>query len=71
MNTSKKISAVIWANIRKFQYIAKVSDEELASILDVSTRTLYNYHSNPEKITLETIQLFIDYVGTNFEDLIK
>ncbi len=71
MNISKKISAVIWANIRKFQYISKMSDDCLASILGVTTRTLYNYHSNPEKITLAKIQLLIDYFGTNFEDLIK
>lgn len=71
MNTSKKISAVIWANIRKFQYLENMSNDKLAVILGVSTRTLYKYDSEPCKLTFERVQSFVDDTGVQFHDLIQ
>lgn len=68
---SYEVGAIIWANIRKRQMLEKMSDIDLANILGVSTRTLYNYNSKPETLTLEKIQLFIDSFGLDIEDLVK
>ena len=68
--TNRGISAVIWANIRKFQNVENMPDEYLAGILRVSVRSLYNYDAEPFKVTLEKVQHFMNETGTRIEDLI-
>lgn len=65
------MSKVIWANINKYIYINGADYKKLAEVLQVSTRTLYNYSTNPEKLTLEKIQLFMDYFGIDMNYLIS
>ena len=65
-----RTSAVIWSNIRKFQYLNRISDEQLACLLDVSVRTLDNYDSEPQRITLKTIENFTRETGTPTENLL-
>lgn len=64
------VSRIIWANIRKLQYLNCLSDEQLASALEVTTRTLNNYDNNPNVMTLATIQNFINNMSMPFEQLI-
>lgn len=66
----KEISIIVWANIRKHQYLNGMTDTLLADMLDVSTRTLYTYDKEPYKLTLEKIQLFINETGIEMEKLI-
>jgi hypothetical protein len=68
--TTYAIYAVIWSNIRKYQYLNHITDEQLAEILEVCTRTLYTYDSEPNKVTLEKVQLFLDNLNIGIESLI-
>lgn len=68
---SISVSVMIWANIRKIQNIGHISDEKLAYILEVSTRTLYNYDKEPERLTLKKIEGFMKYTGVQFQYLIQ
>lgn len=52
------VSKTIWGNIRKIQYLRDISDENLALMLECSIKTIKNYDSKPECITLKTLQLF-------------
>lgn len=65
------ISTIIWANIRKVQRIRCISDEELACILEVSTRTLYNYEKEPERLTMKKIERFMNYTDKEFNYFIQ
>lgn len=71
MKDKTNIAIIVWANIRKIQMVKKYSDSELASVLKVTTRTLYNYDSRPELLTLEKVQSFIDYVDVDMDYLLK
>jgi len=70
-NKKYQIQFIIWANIRKFQYLNKKTDEQLAQLLEVSERSLYNYDIAPEKITLGKIKIFMENTGVPVEELIK
>lgn len=65
------IYKIIWANIKKYQYINELSDNQLAIIFDVSLKTLYNYDKDPSKITLEKIQNFADELNLPIEKIIS
>lgn len=67
---SYNTSNIIWSNIRKFQYLNKVSDEQLACLLDVSIRTLDNYNTEPQRITLKTIENFLNETGISIDKLL-
>ena len=60
----------IWSNIRKYQYLHDLSDEDLASILELTTRTLYSYDKDPSGLTLKRVQTFIDCSGMELDALI-
>ena len=64
-------SKIIWDNIRKFQYLNDLTDEQLAEVLKLTTRTLYNYDKDPSDLTLKRIQLFIDSSGLEIQELIS
>ena len=61
MKKQKRITSYkkIWCKIRYWQSLNDVSNEELARILCVSTRTLLTYDKNAENITLKTIDNFL------------
>ena len=65
------VVSIIWANIIKYQYLYGLSDDRLASYLNVSTRSLINYRHDPGKISLEQVQSFVEGVGISMADLIK
>ncbi|MGN0592009.1 MAG: hypothetical protein ACI4JQ_02040 [Ruminococcus sp.] len=64
------IARIIWANIRKVQYLRNISDGELAIMLECSPRTLANWDNKPECITLATLQLFCTNAGISAAELI-
>lgn len=66
-----EVYKIIWANIRKIQYINGITDSQLAEIMNVTPRTLYNYDNEPFKITLEKIQLFLNNMQITMEQLIS
>lgn len=59
-NLPKKptVAKTVWGNVRKIQYLRDISDDDLALMLECTTKTLRNYDHNPENIALKTIQLF-------------
>ncbi|MBR1764437.1 MAG: helix-turn-helix transcriptional regulator [Ruminococcus sp.] len=61
---------IVWSNIRKFQYINGISEEQLAEMLKVTTRTLYAYDKDPSCITLEKLQQFVEQTGIEAAELI-
>ena len=65
------ICKVIWGNIRKFQYVQGMSMPQLAKILGVSERSIYNYDANPGNLPLGRVQLFIEATGVTMESLIQ
>ncbi|MBO5163724.1 MAG: hypothetical protein J6B75_04685 [Ruminococcus sp.] len=67
---NKEICIIVWANIRKYQYLNGITDSQLSDILNISTRTLYTYDKEPYKLTLEKVQLFINETGIEMEKLI-
>lgn len=71
MNRQLVLSDVIWSNIKRLQYIEHIPDDKLAEMMGVSRRTIQNYEKYPEKITLEKLRKFIDYIGVDPVELIK
>ena len=69
-NKEYEIGYVAWGNIRRFQYINHLSDEQIAEILGVSTRTLYAYDKEPNTIKLETLQNFINETKIDITEII-
>ena len=61
---------VIWSNIRRIQYLEHIPDYYLAEALNVTERTLINYDKEPQKITLERIQKFMDATNVTIDELI-
>ena len=64
------LCALIWGNIKKYQYTDNISNEALAEILGVDIRTIYNYDKHPERLSTEKIQMFMDWTGITKEQLI-
>ena len=64
------IPRLIWANIRKFQYLKNIEDEKLALDLEVSSRTLSNYDRDPSTIKLDAIEKFCIKEDVELKDLI-
>ncbi len=61
---------IVWSNIRRYQYIQKMTDEQLCESLGVSNRTLYVYDKDPSNLTLEKVDNFIERTGIGIEALI-
>lgn len=66
---SYTIYAVVWANIKRYQYIYGISDESLSKMFGVTTRTIYSYDKDPSPISLKCLQSFIENTGISFETL--
>lgn len=73
MKRNNKISctvyAVIWSNIKRYQYLYSISDDELSQMLGITKRTLYSYEKDPSHISLKCLQLFLDNSGNSIEML--
>ncbi len=65
------VSRLVWANIRKIQYLQGMTDESLASLIGCTERTLLNWDKSPEKITLNTLQLFCTGAGVQISNLFE
>lgn len=68
--TPTNIPRLIWANIRKIQYLKNIEDEKLALDLEVSSRTLSNYDRDPSTIKLDAIEKFCVKENIELKDLI-
>lgn len=64
-----EVCRIIWSNIRRYQYLNRLTDEQLAESLGISTRTLYSYDKNPSTLTLERIQSFLKHSRLTMQDL--
>lgn len=69
-NEVYEVYNLIWSNIRRYQYLNRLSDEQLSEALGISTRTLYTYDKNPSGLTLQKVQQFLDCSGMDMLDLI-
>ena len=49
----------LWCKIRYWQNLKEVTDHELASLLQVSERTLHEYDKNAKNVTLEKVDTFL------------
>ena len=61
---------IIWSNIRRIQYLEHLTDYYLSEILNVSERTLLNYDKEPQRVTLDKIQSFMDATNVKIDELI-
>ncbi len=68
---SYTLYSIVWSNIRRYQYLNGISDDQLAQMLDLSTRTLYAYDKDPSALTLERLQTFVDSTGIEAAELLK
>ena len=68
----KRISLykMIWCKIRFWQSLWDVSDRDLASLLDISERTLKDYDRNAKNVTLEKIDRFLYVNHMELQELI-
>lgn len=60
---------LIWARIRYWQNLRDISDEELASYLQIGERTLHEYDKCAQNITLGRVDNFLYVTGMEFNDL--
>ena len=65
-----EIAKIIWANIRRYQYINQFPDELLAKMINVTIRMLYSYDKHPDTINLGKIQNFIDEAKIDIHELL-
>lgn len=65
-----EISYLIFSNMIKYVYLNKLTDEQFAEAMEVTTRTLKNYKENPSSINLERVQMFLDNMGMDIQTLL-
>lgn len=72
-NKSKRIplQKEIWCKVRYWQNLYDVSDEELASYLGCTERTLHNYDVDPSPVTLKTIDTFLFVIDMTLAEFIS
>ena len=68
--TPVTIQLIVWSNIRKYQYLLRMTDDQLSDSLGVTTRTLYTYDKDPSNLTLEKIEHFLNVTGIEITELI-
>ena len=66
-----ELSAVVWSNIRKQQYLLHMTDDQLCEVLDICKRTLASYDRDPSTLNLDKIQKFLTETGTQIITLIQ
>ena len=62
---------MIWCKIRFWQSLWDVSDRDLASLLDISERTLKDYDRNAKNVTFEKIDHFLYANHMELQELIS
>lgn len=65
-----EISYLIFSNMIKYVYLNKLTDEQFAEAMEVTTRTLKNYKENLSSINLERVQMFLDNMGMDIHMLL-
>lgn len=65
-----EISYLIFSNMIKYVYLNKLTDEQFAEAMQVTKRTLSNYKNNPNTISLEQVQLFLENMGMDIQALL-
>lgn len=73
MATQPEPQQKIWEKIRYYQRINKISNEELADLLNVKPRTLLVYDNKADNVTLGMIDHFLKYnhCGVTYPMLMK
>ena len=73
MRKEKRIALYkkLWCKIRYWQNLQDVTDTELASLLQVSERTLHEYDKSAKNITLEKIDNFLDVNKMELNELLS
>ena len=66
----KTLAVIIWSNLLRQQYLQRLSDKQLCSILDITPRTLYNYQRDPSALTLGQIQNVLDNLDIDINALL-
>lgn len=61
----------VMSNILKIAYLNKITDSDLANIMEVSTATISNRRRNPDAMTLEEIDSFCQATHTTFDEIVK
>lgn len=64
------IHLIVWSNIRKYQYLQRMTDRQLSDSMGVTIRTLYTYDKDPSNLTLEKIEKFLNVTGVEMASLI-
>ena len=64
------IQQIVWSNIRRYQYLLKMTDDELGESLGITSRTLYTYDKDPSNLTLDKVEHFLKVTGVGMESLI-
>ena len=67
---SRTIATVVWSNIVRQQYLLGITDEQLCEILEITSRTLYNYRADPSALTMKQLQHVLDKMGVEMEALL-
>lgn len=72
MKKSKRITLykTVWCKIRYWQQLHDMTDDELATYLNCSTRTLQNYDHDAKNLTLQTVDTFLCINDMTLEDLL-
>ena len=67
---SPTLCFIIWSNILRKQYLLGITDEQLSKILNITSRTLYNYQQDPSVITMKQLQFVLDKMDIEMESLL-
>lgn len=72
MKKSKRITLykTVWCKIRYWQQLHDMTDDELATYLNCSTRTLQNYDRDAKSLTLQTVDTFLFINDMTLEELL-
>ena len=65
------LQKMIWCKVRYWQNLHDISNEELASYLGCSTRTLLNYDNDPSNVTLKTLDTFLFAAEMSLADFLS
>ena len=76
MRENKRVSKaptmamIIWSNIVRQQYLKGLDDEQLSSLLGITTRTLYKYRADPSALTIKQLQTIVEMLNIEIDSLL-
>lgn len=72
MNKQKRIALykAVWCKIRYWQQLHDMTDEELASYLNCTKRTLQNYDRDAKNLTFQAVDSFLYINDMTLEELL-